>query len=403
MKSLGYPVNKKHNIFLILAILFSLSAIFSEMSNSEPVHTIPFTLWVSASIAWLSSLFLLKKHQKIPAEEKNKPDLSSDTEALHNAVAHFCAQIKSSLESNHADMHRVKNILRDAVEEMSNSFSGINEKTNRQQATLSELLQRADGSEASGNDFQHFLKEVDITLQNFVDLIVKTSRNSMDMVYMIDDVNQKMEHAETLLSDMGQIADQTNLLALNAAIEAARAREAGRGFAVVADEVRALSIKSNDFSESIRGVILSSKEKINKAKKIISDMASQDMNSAIVSKEKVSVTMAGLEQLNDSINAGINNVEILTTQVDHDTGAAIRSLQFEDITNQVITLCMDENLRVLESLEEVCTPLADDENDEKNSYEATTQLFIDQEAFLQHKKSKPALQENVAEGEIELF
>ncbi len=396
-------MNKKHNIFLILAVLFTLSAIFSEMSHAEPVHTIPFTLWVTASIAWLSSLVLLKKHQKITAEEQSKPDLDSDTEALHNAVAHFCAQIKSTLESNHADMHRVKSILRDAVEEMSNSFSGINDKTNRQKVTLSQLLQNTDESEASTNDFQHFFKAVDTTLQSFVDLIVKTSRNSMDMVYMIDDVNHKMEHAETLLSDMGQIADQTNLLALNAAIEAARAGEAGRGFAVVADEVRALSIKSNDFSESIRGVILSSKEKINKAKKVISDMASHDMNSAIVSKEKVGVTMAGFEKLNESINIGLSDVEVLTTQVDHDTGAAIRSLQFEDITNQIITLCMDENLRVVESLEKICTPLADDENGEKNNHQATTQLFIDQEALLQNKKSKPALQENVAEGEIELF
>ncbi len=103
--------------------------------------------------------------------------------------------------------------------------------------------------------------KIEEELRKDLDLIIKLSRQSEDIMRILTLINE--------------ISEQTNLLALNAAIEAARAGEVGRGFAVVAEEVRRLASKTMEFTENINTVLRGIEEQVAQTKKHIGEVTKE--------------------------------------------------------------------------------------------------------------------------------
>lgn len=318
-----------------LVFLFLIAMLLPIVISTEIIY------WITLPIIFIVSLFYLYQAKKDLNVTEDEVDL--DDGQLNRSIDQYASGVETcmgqEITSCHDELAQLKTIVADAVQTMSDSFNSLHGLTSEQSTVVHSLMNSLgenSGEADEGLNFSKFAKETDEVLKFFIDHILLISKQSMEMVGVINDVGEHMSQVEKLLTDVQGIADQTNLLALNAAIEAARAGEAGRGFAVVADEVRNLSRNSDKFSEEIRVVVNASKKNINLAQDMIQSMASKDMNIAITSKSNIDNMMKGIAKMNDEIAIKIEQVSNMTDQIDSSVGHAIRGLQFEDMARQMI-------------------------------------------------------------------
>ncbi len=293
------------------------------------------SIWIGVPLA------VLVMGAVIPASRHTRDDREDDEKgnALVDSLAGVVSEVDETVSDIADDMReelaRIRTLVEAAVGTLQDAFHGLNDRVREQQGRVSQLIESLHASESeereAGAEAKGFVEQTDEVLSYFVDYVVNTSANSMGMVEYIDGMVTHMSRADELLADVKVIADQTNLLALNAAIEAARAGEAGRGFAVVADEVRKLSHRSNRFSDQIREVIGESVSDIDRARESIASLASQDMNFAIQSKQRVKGMLEHIENVNGQVEAALDDVNRISGEIDRLVGDAVRSLQFEDI------------------------------------------------------------------------
>ena len=308
------------------------------------------------------------------------------------------------------NINRLKEIISDAVVVLSSSFTTLSTQSKNQESLVNDLLDALNESNKDESESNlTFVSETRDILDYFVQSVTEISKSSMTMVYTVDDIEAQMDSVNSLLTDISTIADQTNLLALNAAIEAARAGEAGRGFAVVADEVRALSTNSNNLNEKIKGVVSKSKSNVNKAKEIVSDIASRDMSVAMKHKTRIDQMLIKLEDQNEFVNMKLKDVKDITRHVEDGVSGAIRSLQFEDIASQLCQYTSEHINLVVSLLSSAHTKLSLMESSEisvENYNEFLSSFNIEMTAIAEQARiinSKAESQTDVSEGEIDLF
>lgn len=329
-------------------------------------------------------------------------DLSTLIIELNQLVHQQVAEIRESLG-------QINSVVSDATSNLGDSFHGLNDKSTQQGALIHGLL-NAEKAESTVKEqdfnFSQFIDETKDLMQQFIELMLSTSQNSMKMVHAIDDVSKQMDNAFSLLEDVTGIANQTNLLALNAAIEAARAGEAGRGFAVVADEVRKLSQHSNQFSDQIRQVVQGAKEDIGEAKAVVSSMASRDMTQTIGAKTRVDDLLKSVEQYNANIDLELEKISRVSGEINTAVGLAVRSLQFEDVVNQVVDYSSQYATRLEQLSQHMVQLLNDLPEGEYQIHEMV--LTLQQEMHqIREEWNKPinkaVSQLSMDQGDIEMF
>lgn len=280
-------------------------------------------------IAWLLLLYTATKETGKQLQQE-----AQQQSAVESVLMQTHPQFATHFAGASGDLDQVQALLADAIDNLLDSFSGMQNLIKSQQdAAIGLVVNRKDHD---GTETGDFLADISATFQQLIVTIVNNSKVGMELAEKMDTVTEKVGEILNVLADIDGIAKQTNLLALNAAIEAARAGEYGRGFAVVADEVRKLSSRSEQFSQQIRTTVSGVKEAISTAEGSIEQMSSLDMGFAVDSKKKVGEALGRAQKVNANMAVIIEQQANIAREVDVVVGRAISSLQFQDMVGQLL-------------------------------------------------------------------
>ncbi len=309
------------------------------------------------------------------------------------------------------ELGQLHELMGNAVLELNQGFSSLDEQSSAQAVLVGTTLNRMKSRQLeTGGKQPSLTQHVHDTFDYFGGLVADISSQSKQTVSRITDMANQIDGIRDLLSDVEAIAEQTNLLALNAAIEAARAGDAGRGFAVVATEVRKLSKHSQEFNEQIRDRVKTALATVSEARSLADGVASRDMSNAMLAKGRLDTLLGEFEASDRASGESLDKVAQINGEIHAAVGVAVRSLQFEDIANQLVRHAASRVSSIeslIGNLGEEMSKLSDGRvNTEEEFNQVLAKVREDVCEFTESTRRAalgPVIQEAMAEGEIELF
>ena len=332
---------------------------------------------------------------------QNQPENSELIQSLLSQISTLVSQQVTVIDT---ELDRTNTLISEATMGLSTSFKSLQGLSSEQQQMISNVINNHKNiGDEKETTLENFVNDSSKTLEQFVSVIIATSKQSLQAMAFSDEMSKQLEGVFSLLAEVENLASQTNLLALNAAIEAARAGEAGRGFAVVASEVRALSVNSTELNNEIRKEIAATQSIIANLRGAVETMASADMTSTLESKENVGNMVVHVGQMNEENSKTINLLSSLMPQIDDTVATGVRSLQFEDLTNQTLTSVKYN----LENLTELSRQLLAVNLADENASNMLQDILVNcQKAFEntnEMNKDRSVSQSSMDEGEVDLF
>ena len=396
-----------------LALVLSIMLVF--VSQADNAYPAVYFLLLSSIIWVLSSYRFFSVYKSICARNQDLESLAHASgkelgcilSDMNGAVAEKVNELRNSIDMS-------KNVLSDAAVNLGAGFSGLDLKTKRQQEIMLNVIESASGNISDNNDdnrinVKTFTNNTSETLQSFIEIFLDVSKQGVESIHKIDDVVLAMSGVFALLDNIKMIADQTSMLAINATIEAAHAGEAGRGFTVVANEVSKLAQYSNNFNSRVREQVLNTQALINETRDIVGHVISKDLSFAIIAKNRVDSMLKEIEYMNQEVSTSLSDASIISKEISDDVGIAVRSLQFEDIVRQQLDHTkmqmgsISDHIALLSSLFNDLSNIDVNGEQRSDTLAAIKMKFQSYLESLDQDLHKPALQDSVQAGDIDLF
>jgi methyl-accepting chemotaxis protein len=326
----------------IFSILFGMLWTLIAIITSAPIP-----LSFSGQIFVLIGLMLLFRVKRNfsaedPNTDFNEHHLSDTINQYETVTEKVYETIMSQFHAIRDEVDQTFKLVSDASLGLSASFTDIEKNNSDQKEKLEVLvsgllkLVNQDIQEIQDKKISEYSKKMRGITDFYVNTIEDFRSTGQDVAEPFSKTMGKINDVRELLNDIDQITSQTNLLALNAAIEAARAGEAGRGFAVVADEVRTLSKRTDQFSDQIRQNMNEIVTSSNTIGEKLNSIANINLSQAKEGQLDVEAMWQQMELISTDASTHSQEVGKITNKIRENVSQGIVSLQFEDITTQLL-------------------------------------------------------------------
>ncbi|OFZ68732.1 MAG: hypothetical protein A2V79_05030 [Betaproteobacteria bacterium RBG_16_56_24] len=176
-------------------------------------------------------------------------------------------------------------------------------------------------------------------------------------------------------------------------------------FIAISDEVRNLSDNTNKFSKQIHEMVSDVSKALAAAERSINGLASGDMSVVTDSRKHVQDMIAGLTAFNETVARNAVELNLISTKVEQNVLVVISTLQFQDMSTQLI-----EHARLrMTALQEVANEMGKGGGGQQNNNEyleriaAYNRLLDKHVVSLDRQKANPVAQKDFGTGDIELF
>lgn len=175
-------------------------------------------------------------------------------------------------------------------------------------------------------------------------------------------------------------------------------------FILISDGVRDLSAHTNDFSKQIRDVIDRISSSLGSSERSAGNLGANDRAAAMESNQHVRSIMSELNAFNDTVANNAIDLNLISTNVEQNVLVVISTLQFQDMSSQLI-----EHARMrMSALQEVANEMgkAGDSPSRQEYLEriaAYNRLLDKHVVSLDKQKANPVAQKDFGTGDVELF
>jgi len=238
---------------------------------------------------------------------------------------------------------------------LSGRFQRLAVSAEQQTTRVESLTNLATGIEVEGKivPIDQITGLLEGTLGDVVEKILHLSKDSMSMVYALDELKASVERVEKCMEQLDGVNNTTNMLALNARIEAERAGTSGLAFRVVADEVRELSKVTQGLAASMKGELKGLTDGIAHGQATLQRVATIDLSDNILAKERLEVLMKGLARRSASLGTIVADAVKEAGTISADVDGMVTGIQFQDRTRQRLEHVVDTLHVIDQALEEI--------------------------------------------------
>lgn len=233
---------------------------------------------------------------------------------------------------------------------------------------------KADDSNSSTKDGEHFIQE-----------------SSAFHTQLGNEIAEQLSSAHTELGNTQAIlSDAIGKLVSN--------------FILISDGVRDLSAHTNGFSKQLREVVDKVSGSLAATDLAIGNLAADDRARAMESNQHVRSIIADLTAFNEAVASNAIDLNLISTNVEQNVLVVISTLQFQDMSSQLI-----EHARMrMTALQEVANEMGKGGGSQSNleyleRIAAYNRLLDRHVVSLDKQKANPVAQKDFGTGDVELF